>query len=105
MVLPMMPPKRDSHPLSLLIGSCLLHAVLVTTLWVLVFRFDVTIISGKIWAVIALAWPLWFLVLALASRRDLKNWGFAAIAGVLILSPIFPTLYAFVVWTIEGFAP
>jgi hypothetical protein len=48
---------------------------------------------------------LWLVVVALSPSRNLRKWIAAVIASSLILAPTVPTLYTFVVWTIEGFAP
>jgi cell division protein FtsW (lipid II flippase) len=97
--------KRESADSGLLISACIVHAIGITVSWVLVFKFDVEIVSAKIWAVMALVWLLWLFVVALSPSRNLKKWIAAVIASSLILAPTVPTLYTFVVWTIEGFAP
>jgi|KBSMisStandDraft_5_1062788.scaffolds.fasta_scaffold09718_4 cell division protein FtsW (lipid II flippase) len=97
--------KRELADSGLLISACIVHAIGITVSWVLVFKFDVEIVSAKIWAVIALMWLLWLVVVALSPSRNLRKWIAAVIASSLILAPTVPTLYTFVVWTIEGFAP
>jgi hypothetical protein len=97
--------KSESADSSLLIGTCIAHAIGITVSWVLVFKFDVELVSAKIWAMIAMMWPLWLVVVTLSPSRNLKKWMAAVIASGLILAPTVPTLYTFVVWTIEGFAP
>ena len=104
-VLPMIAAKRELADSGLLISACIVHAIGITVSWVLVFKFDVEIVSAKIWAVIALMWLLWLVVVALSPSRNLRKWIAAVIASSLILAPTVPTLYTFVVWTIEGFAP
>ncbi len=85
--------------------ACLLHAVLITVLWILDFKFNVHILSSKFWLGIALMWMLWVPVAALVRPRNLKNWLITGIAGILILTPTFSTIYTFTVWAVEGFAP
>ena len=101
----MIPTKGESLRPDLMIGACLLHAILITALWVFVFGFDVEIISGKLWAGMALIWLLWLVVGALSPSMYRRKWMITFIASILILVPTLPTLYAFVVWTIEGFSP
>ena len=101
----MIPSNGETAGSGFLIGACLSHAILVTALWVLVFEFDVEIIPAKIWAMIALMWPLWLVVAAISRSRKPKQWIAAIIASSLVLAPSVPTLYTFVIWAIEGFAP
>jgi hypothetical protein len=101
----MIPTKSDSLYPGLLIGLCLLHAILATLLWVLVFKFGVEMISGKLWAGMTTVWLLWLLFIAFSPRKHLKMWILAVVASSLILAPTYSTLYTFLVWTIEGFAP
>jgi hypothetical protein len=85
--------------------ACIVHAVIVCADWVLTFQFNLDILPGKIWLVLALAWFAWPFVLLLARREDRTQWGVAVGVGMLVLVPTIPTLYTFLVWAIEGFAP
>ena len=85
--------------------ACLVHAVLITVLWVLDFRFNVHILSSKVWLGLALMWMLWLPVASLFGLRNLKKWLITGAAGFLILLPTYSTIYTFTVWAVEGFAP
>jgi hypothetical protein len=102
MVLPMRiePPRLDW-----LVVGCLLHAGLVTALWILVFEFEVEILSGNIWMVFAVTWLSWPLCTFASPRALWKKRAITGLVGMLILAPTIPTLYTFLVWAVEGFAP
>ena len=85
--------------------ACLLHAFLVCGNWVLVFKFDRDAIPGKPWMVLALGWFLWFFAVALADQGSRVQWIIVIAIGVLLIAPTIPTLYTFVAWSVEGFAP
>jgi hypothetical protein len=85
--------------------ACLLHALLVCGIWVLVFKFDLDVMPGKLWMVIALAWLLWLGAVVLSRRENRMRWIIVIAIGVLLLAPTIPTLYTFIVWSVEGFAP
>jgi hypothetical protein len=81
------------------------HAFLVCAIWILVFKLDRDVISGKPWMVLTLAWFLWLSAIALARRQDRIQWIMVIAIGSLLLAPTIPTLFTFVVWSIKGFAP
>lgn len=85
--------------------ACFGHAMLITVLWILDFKFNVSILTGKIWLGLALTWFLWIPGAAFCGLRNLKNWVFTDIAALLILLPTYSTIYTFTVWAIWGFAP
>jgi hypothetical protein len=85
--------------------ACLSHAFLVCAIWVLEFKFDRDVISGRPWMVLALAWFPWLTVFGLAQRVDRIQWIIVIAIGLALLTPTMPTLYTFVVWSIDGFAP
>jgi hypothetical protein len=85
--------------------ACLLHALLVCGNWVLVFKFDRDAIPGKPWMVLALGWLLWPLAIALARQGKRVQWTIVITIGALLIAPTFPTLYTYVTWFVEGFAP
>ncbi len=55
--------------------------------------------------VLALAWFAWPFVFLVAHRENRMKWGVVVGIGALLLLPTIPTLYTFLVWSIEGFAP
>jgi hypothetical protein len=82
-----------------------LHAIFVCGVWILTFKFDLDVMPGKLWMATALIWPFW-VGAAIASRPEYRvRWAVAVAIGMLLLTPTIPTLYTFVVWSIEGFAP
>ena len=84
---------------------CLVHALLVSGIWVLVFEFDLDVMPGKLWMALAFAWVVW-LGAALVSRPENRTrWMVAIGIGAFFLAPTIPTLYTFAVWSIEGCAP
>ena len=83
----------------------MLHAALATGIWALMFIFDVDVIRGKTWMVLALAWIVWVVAPIVSSRATRTRWLVTVMAGSLLLAPTIPTLYTFIVWGIEGFAP
>jgi hypothetical protein len=104
-VVPVISTKSDSFALGWLNVACLLHAILITVLWILDFKFNIHILSAKIWLAIALMWLLWIPGAALFRPRKLKDSLITGIAGILILMPTYSTLYTFTVWAAGGFAP
>jgi hypothetical protein len=52
-----------------------------------------------------LTWLLWPVCAFISPRETWKKWIAAAVVGILVLAPTIPTLYTFIVWTAEGFAP
>lgn len=85
--------------------GCLLHAILILGIWVLVFKFNLDVLPGKVWMGLAFAWPAWLVAAAMSKRENRMRWVFVIAIGVLLLSPTISTLYTFTVWSIEGFAP
>lgn len=88
-----------------LMAACLVHAALVTAFWIIVFRFDIDVMSGRLWMAVALIWPLWAIAAVLSPRATIRAWVGAGVVGLVVLLPVLPTLYTFVVWSIGGFAP
>jgi hypothetical protein len=97
--------RTASPPMDWLAIGCLIHAGLITVLWLLVFKFEVEVLPGKIWMVVAMTWLLWLVSSLLSPRDALKRRAIAGLVGILILAPTIPTLYTFIVWTVQGFAP
>jgi len=85
--------------------GCLLHAILILGIWVLVFKFNLDVMPGKVWMGLALVWFVWLVVAVMSKRENRMRWVFVIAIGVLLLSPTISTLYTFTVWSIEGFAP
>jgi hypothetical protein len=102
MVLPM---RIESIRLDWLIVGCLAHASIVTALWLLFFKFEIEVLSGKIWMTLALTWLLWPVYASISQPEMLKKRAIAGFVGILILAPTVPTVFTFIAWTIEGFAP
>ena len=86
-------------------AACLVHAILITLLWILHFKFHISVLSGNIWLGLALMWFLWIPIAAFCGLRNLRNWVITEIAALLILLPTYSTIYTFTVWAIWGFAP
>ena len=85
--------------------ACPVHALLVSSIWILVSEFDLDVTPGKLWMALALAWIVW-LGAALASRPENRARRLVAIGiGVILLAPTVPTLCTYAVWSIGGFAP
>jgi hypothetical protein len=97
--------KRASSGSDWLVAGCLIHAGLVTVLWLSVFKFEVDIVSAKIWMAFALIWLLWPLCVFISPRETWRKWTTAVGVGIVVLAPTVPTLYTFISWTVEGFAP
>jgi hypothetical protein len=93
---------RANRPL---IAICTLaHAAIVTGLWVASMYRDVRVVSGPVWALIAWAWLVWPLLLAV-SRANSSRLTLGAVAmGALIIAPTVPEIYAFTAWSVRGFA-
>jgi hypothetical protein len=104
-VVPVISTKSDMSASGWLNIACLLHAILITVLWILDFKFDIHILSAKIWLGIALMWLLWIPAAVLFRPRKLKHSLITGIAGILILMPTYSTIYTFTVWAVGGFAP
>lgn len=85
-------------------AACLLHAALICGIWVLTFRFDRDVMPGKLWMGLAVAWLVWFGAFGLVRREDRARWLGTLAFGLLLLAPTVPTLYTFIVWSIEGVA-
>jgi len=88
-----------------LVAGCVVHAGFVTVLWLLVFKFEFSVFSARIWMTIALTWLLWPVCAIISPRETWRKWIAACVVGILVLAPTIPTLFTFIVWTVEGFAP
>ena len=85
--------------------TCLLHALLVTGVWIMVFKFDLDVMPGKLWMAFALLWILWLSALIFSQKEDRLRWIIGIAIGFLVLVPTISTLYTFIVCTVEGFSP
>ena len=87
------------------IVACLLHAAIASGIWVLMFMFDVDILSGKAWMVLTLVWVVWVGAPIISPKAIKMRWTLTIAAGLLLLAPTISTLYTFIIWGIWGFAP
>ena len=94
-------------PISHLWGhvACVLHAVMISSTWYLMFVLDRDVVTTRVWVALACTWPLWTVAFALPGRSRRIGWALTLAVGLVILFPTFSTLYSFAVWQIEGFAP
>jgi hypothetical protein len=72
--------RRAGAPTLLLAAACVLHAVLVTGLWLLEMIFDISLVKGGVWLLLALAWYPWCLLLVIL-RGDPRGEAACALAG------------------------
>lgn len=86
-------------------AACLTHALVATFLWHLRIMLDNDVLPARVWTAVTLLSLPWLLAPALARSGTRLNWLWTIIAGLVILSPTYSTLYSFLAWTIEGFAP
>ena len=84
---------------------CVLHALFVSSIWMLVFKFEIDVLSGRVWLVIALSWLLWISQIVFPFRAKRMDWVATVLVGFVLLVPTVSTQYTFLAWAIEGFAP
>ena len=84
---------------------CIAHALVVTGLWYAIVMLDKDIVKVKTWTSLACLWPIWIVSIAFPDKAQRLRWFATLVAGLLLLSPTFSTLYSFVVWSSRGFAP
>ena len=81
------------------------HALAVLLVWMAVFKFDVDLVSARLWLAVAWLWVLWPLAFLLGPARfRLKLLAPFAVAIALLL-PCVGTIHTFTVWAVSGFAP
>ncbi len=97
--------KLPTDRLTLLRIGCILHALVVTGIWVLVFQFDIDVLSAKIWLVVAVLWSLWMTQVLVPFRGNRADWLKTVALGLVLIAPTLRTQYTFIVWAVEGFAP
>lgn len=69
------------------------------------FKFDRDVMPGKLWMAAALVWPIWLAFAIAAKPETRRHWIITVTAGIVLLIPTVPTIYTFVMWSVEGFAP
>ena len=86
-------------------AACIAHALVVTGFWYAIVVLDLEIVKVGTWIGLAWLWPIWIVSVAFPDRAQRLRWLATLVAGLLILSPTFSTLYSFAVWGRRGFAP
>ena len=89
----------------MLAAACILHAVLVFALWAAMFWAHVEFIPAKPWLALGWLWLIWPAVLTMQRERTLLRVGVPLAISLALLVPCVPTIFAFTVWSIGGFAP
>jgi hypothetical protein len=85
--------------------GALVHAMFVTIAWAAAMYWDVRIVSGIAWIVVAWLWLAWPLLLFAMNAQSSRLTLAAVVTGALLLVPTAPEVYAFTVWSIRGFVP
>jgi len=81
------------------------HALLVLVSWWAMFYLNVQQFSARAWLLLAWLWVVWPFMLSLHRARSASPMSIALGIGALLLAPCAPTIFAFTVWTVIGFAP
>ena len=86
--------------------ATVVHAILVTAWWwaAIYADIDIPVVNGRVWFAAAWAWLVWP-VYMFARAKVTRLTAVALIFGVAVIAPAMPTIYAFTVWSIGGFAP
>ena len=86
--------------------AAVVHALLVSAWWwaSIYADIDIPIVNGRVWFVGAWAWIIWP-IYVLARAKVTRLTVAALIFGAAVIAPAVPTVYAFTVWSIGGFAP
>ena len=84
---------------------CVIHALVVTGIWYVMFMLDKDIVKVSTWIAVAVLWLGWIFSIALPGKTRRLRWFAVLSVCAVILSPTFSTLYSFVVWSVGGFAP
>ena len=77
---------------------CMAHALVVLVTWLGGW------VSAGVWLFLSWAWLLWPLALFLHPGRSARRILLPLIGGIALLAPCVPTIVAFTVWSIRGFA-
>ena len=85
--------------------AAIVHALLVVLLWVGQFYFDVSILPGRVWLVLAWSWLIWPVVLLLHPDRSPMRVFMPCLVGLALLAPCLSTVWSFTAWAFGGFAP
>ena len=94
-----------SSPFRTLAVVAIVHALLVALSWAGEFYFDLTILPGRVWLVLAWLWLTWPLVLLLHPDRSPMRVFVPCLISFALLAPCLSTVWTFTVWAIGGFAP
>jgi hypothetical protein len=81
------------------------HALLVLVSWWAMFYAHVEIFSARAWLILAWLWVFWPFMIYLHPARSALPMSVALVIGALLLVPCAPTIFAFTVWSVRGFAP
>jgi len=88
-----------------LAAAAIVHAFVVALLWVGEFYFDISILPGRFWLVLAWLWLIWPVVLLLHPDRSPKRVFVPCLVGLALLAPCLSTVWSFTAWAFGGFAP
>ena len=97
--------KLERRYVNWLIAGCLVHAALITCIWILVFKLDLDAVPSVVWMGLASIWPLWAVAALLSPGVMARAWIVTGVLGVVVMLPVIPTLYTFIAWSFGGFAP
>jgi hypothetical protein len=81
------------------------HAALVLVIWWGMSNADFLPLSGRAWLILAWLWLAWPLILGLHQARSPLLVLIPSVVGALLLAPCVPTIFAFTIWAVRGFAP
>lgn len=92
-------PSRTS--LGVLSIAAVTHAALVLTAWVGEFYAGFSMLSGKLWLVLAWSWLAWPFVLAAHPGATRRRVAVPIILGLILLVPCLSTIFLFSVWMLD----
>jgi hypothetical protein len=83
----------------------LLALFAMTHAFLVLVTMKAELLSSRQWLVFAWLWAIWPFILILHPTRSLLRTSVALGAGVLLLLPCVPQLFAYTAWFFRGFAP
>ena len=83
--------------------SCVVHALVVFTVWTAMFVSNLDLMSGKIWLTLAWLWLIWPAALMFQPGRTLRRVAWPVLIAVGLLVPCAPVIFTFSVWAVRGF--
>ena len=90
----------------LLVALCIVHALIVLALWAATFLAGFKpLLPASVWVAFAWLWLAWPAAIMLHPSRSPLRVLLPALVGVVLLAPCAPTIFAFTVWWLIGFAP